>query len=284
MERLNMQINLESVEIIEYEKSFVAFLDVLGFKKMVLSRKTEDKQKIDQYFGIVNSAIKYLKNIDRKKKIGSIIISDSIILSVPHGSTKHDNLKILRSLCIAVGIIQQNLSLKNIWLRGAICSGFNYFNAERSQVVGPAFINAYILEDKSAINPRVIIDSQIINDFTFSNATDFIDAMNKSEEGGLKYSNWGSNILFNWSHPNGEPVNTIDQDVPLFIDYLSPLAEENGNKLIQIVENLEKNLYQSVSSYKKYRWVADYLRSIFKREILNDNLASSEATYRLSNL
>ena len=212
-----MDINLQAIECINYEKSYVAFLDVLGFKNLVLSKADRDKRKLEQYFGIVNSAIEYLKRIPSKRNIGSIIISDSVILSVPHGQDKLDNINKLRHLCVAVGIIQQYLALKDIWLRGAISSGDTYFSSEKSQIVGPAYINSYLLEGSSAISPRVILDSKIIEELNFSSATEFIQNMNKMDEGGLTYSNWGSSILYSWHYPDGQAVTLIEQDVALFI-------------------------------------------------------------------
>ena len=44
------------------------------------------------------------------------------------------------------------------------------------------------------------------------------------------------------------------------------------------------HIYKSTETYKKFRWVADYLRSIYKREIKDDNVASSEAFFRLDEL
>src|SRR5664280_1584701 len=170
-----MKINLDAVENISYEKGYVAFLDVLGFKNLVMSKRKDDKHKLEQYFGIVNSAIEYLKELRSKKNIGSIIISDSVILSVPQGQGKQDNINILRHLCVAVGIIQQHLALKDIWLRGAISSGNTYFNAEKSQIVGPAYINSFLLEGSAAISPRVVLDSKIIEELEFPSATEFIN-------------------------------------------------------------------------------------------------------------
>lgn len=279
-----MDIDLNATVSIQYEKSYVAFLDVLGFKNLVFSKKKTDKTKLDQYFGVVNSAIEYLSRIPSKKNIGSIIISDSVIFSVPHGQDIDDNMNRLRHLCVAVGIVQQYLGLKDIWLRGAISSGDTYFDSTKSQIVGPAYINSYLLEQNTAIWPRVVIDSKIIEELKFQSASQFIDAINQSDNGGLNFSNWGSTILFNWRYPDGKPVTLIDQDVALFIDYLSPVAEENGRNLIKVIKNIENNLYKSTVTYKKFRWVADYMRSICEREIKNDNVASSEARFRLDNL
>jgi hypothetical protein len=225
-----------------------------------------------------------LKSIPSKNDIGSIIISDSVILSVPHGQDNQDNINKLRHLCVAVGIIQQHMALKNIWLRGAISSGDTYFNSEKGQIVGPAYINSYLLEGSVAISPRVVLDTRIIEELEFSSATELIDSMNKMDTGGLDYSNWGSSILYSWYYPDGKAVTLIEQDIALFIDYLSPVVESNSQRLLKIIGNLESNMYKDSTTYKKFRWVADYMRSICIKEKKNDNIVSSGAYNRLNNL
>lgn len=279
-----IHFDLNARKNIQYRDSYVAFLDVLGFKSLVFSKQQHDKEKLEQYFGIVNEAIEYLKEIPAKSEIGSIIISDSIILSVNKSGNKEQDINILRHLSVAVGLIQMHLALKNIWLRGAISSGEAYFDSFNHQIVGPAYINAFLLEENLATNPRVIIDSKIIDELNFSSSAEFIDDVNKADFGGLNFSNWGSKILFEWSYPDGKPVTTIENDVPLFIDYLSPIAEKNGVELIHLVENIEKCIYKQTGTYKKYRWVVDYLKAVFHREMKNDNLISGEPDFRLNNL
>lgn len=277
-----MPINLDATQPIIYEKSFVAFLDVLGFKQMVQSRNQE---KLNQYFGIVNSAIDYLKSIPSKQEIGSIVISDSIILTVPHSEDRSENLNKIRQLCIAVGLIQQNLAVKGIWLRGAISSGDTYFNSEQNQIVGHAYINAYLLEEQLAVNPRVILDSKMIPDLGFSNAVKLIDALNSFDDGGLSYSNWGKRILFEWNYSDGTAVKEITQDLPLFIDYISPLIEKKERqKVKKIIDHIQKNMYLDTRVYSKYRWVADYMKALAKRGKLNDYPLTDKDNFTLSNL
>ena len=84
-------------EKLEFVDSFVAFLDILGFSKLVYSDDESELQKINFYFWIVE---KYLKNLqeeldeinkesidldsekDTLLKMDYIIISDSIIIAV----------------------------------------------------------------------------------------------------------------------------------------------------------------------------------------------------------
>lgn len=279
-----MGINLNAIEEINYQKNYVAFLDVLGFKNLVLSNNKKNHEKINQYFGIINSAIEYLKNIPIKSKIGSIIISDSIILSISHGNNIDENIERLLHLCIAVGLIQKNLALKNIWLRGAISSGDTYFNSVKNQIVGPAYINSYLLEKSLAITPRVILDSKIINELEFKSASELIKNINNSDDGGLNFDNWGSSILFKWSFPNGKPEILIQQDIPLFIDYLSPIVETNDQDLLNIIRNIEKSIYSDTKIYSKFRWISDYLKVLVEKEKLKNNSIQNEVICRIMNL
>ncbi|MBU3130556.1 hypothetical protein [Clostridium tagluense] len=272
------------IESIIYKESYVAFLDVLGFKELVLRDNTENRKRLNQYFNIVNSVINYIRSIDMKKDIGFIVISDSIIMSIHKGNSNVERLDRLRSLCIAVGLIQKRLALIDIWLRGGISSGKAYFNIEKNQIVGPAYINAYLLEESMAVFPRVLLDSKVINELGYSSASDLIDAINMSRDGGLEFYNWGSAILYNWHYPDGKSVTHLKQDVALFIDYLCPIVEEDTHELLTIIGNIEKSIYSDTRIYTKFRWVSDYLKSIALREQKNDNVIGDEAMYRLENL
>lgn len=135
------------------------------------------------------------------------------------------------------------------------------------------------------MNPRVILDSKIIPDLGFSNAVELIETLNSFNGERLKYSNWGERILFEWNYPNGSAVQEIPQDLPLFIDYISPLIE-NGErqKVKKIIGHVQKNMYLDTRVYSKYRWVADYMKALAKRGELNDYPLTDEDSFNLSNL
>ncbi len=266
---------------IEYENCYIAFLDVLGFKNIVMK---DNREKLNQYFRILNEVIEYIRGIESKKNIGFIVISDSIILSIPQGNTKEQKIETFRNLCIAVGLIQMKLATVDIWMRGGISCGDAYYNKDQNQIVGPAYINAYLLEENMAIYPRVIVDSKIIRELEYKSATEMIDCINMNEEGGLSFDNWGASILFNWYQPDGKQVTAIKQDIPLFIDYLFPLIEKQDSQLLEVIKNIEQNIYANTSIYSKYRWVADYLKALDISGQKRDIILGSEETYRLYNI
>lgn len=131
-----MRIDQNARENIIYSESYVAFLDILGFRNLVMSQKEEDRIKISKYLGIVDSAINYLHKIPAKSTIRTIIISDSVILSVTQENDIEQNRNLFRHLCIAVGLIQQILALQNLWLRGGISSGKAFFHDQKNKLLG----------------------------------------------------------------------------------------------------------------------------------------------------
>lgn len=292
------EIIQDNVIEIKYEDSFVAFLDVLGFTNLV---KNNETSKINTYLNQIEIAISYLKevsiidNID----IGYILISDSIIIYIEKKENVSENIKILKHLCIAIGFLQSYLSYQDIWLRGAISSGEAYFNQEKNQIIGKAYINAYLLENELVTNPQVILDNKIIKELGFKNSNDLIDVINDKKNGYLKLDNCGKTILYDWNE-----TNYIEQDFPLFIDYLSvsfnissetlyrSYCERKGKtkeELIRyfynlnsaIVLNIEKNIYSHTNLYAKYKWVTNYTLSLINK---NPNILNLEFKKRLERL
>lgn len=241
---------------IQYTNYYVAFLDILGFKKLAMSNKREDKQKIYAYFQIIKDITKVLKEIDQKKNIGSIVISDSVILTVPTDADQSNNINILRQLCIAIQKIQFKLAEMNIWLKGGVSSGKAYFNPDDSQVVGPAYINAYLLEESLALYPRVVLDNNLIKELKLESAQELIDKVNNANSSS-EYNALERNVLFQWMS-SGIHKSSLNKDVALFVDYLV-YAFENESKLKLIIKNIKNTIYLENGIYSKFRWVTDYL-------------------------
>ncbi|CAM3857150.1 hypothetical protein [Arcobacter cloacae] len=248
----------------KYENSYVAFLDVLGFKKLVFSKSKEDKKKIESYFEIVKSEISSLKTVDTKQDINYILISDSIIISIEQSQDETQKIENLRQLCIAVGKIQCKLALHNIWLRGAISSGETYIDSEEKQIVGAGYINAYLLEANHAIVPRVIIDNKIIYELELDSSDVLINKLNRTQHQYLFQWNWYGNHMIK-----------IEKDIPLFINYFHNIENDD---LLMVMNNIQENIYSDVTLYKKFKWVSDYLISYLyhKEKQLGSSMAYHE--------
>lgn len=231
----------------EYKNSYVAFLDVLGFKKLVFSKSEEDKRKIESYFEIVKNEIASLKKVDTKQNINYIVISDSIIISIHQTDNPEQNIENLGQLCMVIGKIQYKLALHNIWLRGAISSGETHIDSTEKQIVGVGYINAYLLEANHAIVPRVIIDNKIIDELKLDSSDVLINKLNGTQHQYLFQWNWYGNHMIK-----------IEKDIPLFINYFNNIENDD---LVKIMNNIQENIYSDVTLYKKFKWVSDYLVS-----------------------
>lgn len=238
---------MEKIEI-KYKKSFVAFLDVLGFKEII---KEKDLPKLDTYFNELKSIIEYLRKTIND--IECIVISDSIIITVPFDEVETNNFKKLNILCDHIMLLQYHLIKNDIWIRGAISFGDTY--CKDNQIVGQGYINAYLLEQE-AIYPRVILDSKIIYELRCGDSLKFIKCVNSRNSNGHKIKEDRTNVIYNYK----ENINNhLEQDVALFINYLDYFDK---NEEIEIIINyIRNNIYKNNSLYKKYKWVSNYLLS-----------------------
>jgi hypothetical protein len=239
---------------IGYSEYYVAFLDILGFKDLVLSETDGDKQIIDNYLKKIKEFINGNKEENTIPKLSVNAISDAIILAVPFGSEYQENISNLRRLCVAIQDIQYKLALEKIWLRGAISFGNAYISDGEKQIIGPAYIHAYLLEEKVAIYPRVILDSKLLGKLEMLSAQELITAINSLDEH-REDDPEKSNILFNWKNKS---ISEIERDVPFFIDYMVFCFTREG-ELQKIISAIEQSMYKNTAAYSKYRWLVDYL-------------------------
>lgn len=245
-----------------YTNSYVAFLDVLGFKQLVLSKNEKDKRKIEEYLFSVNNSIRELSQNELTKNVNAIVISDSIILSIEQSNNIQKNVEILKQLCVLVSLLQFTLAIKDIWLRGAISSGETYFDKKTNQIIGKGYIHAYELESTLAISPRVILDNKIIKELSFNNSSELISAM-KQDQLRLLYT-WPTEVTYGSVDAS---LFYLEKDVPLFIDYLDYLFHvQNDEDQETIYKNIRGNMHDHTDVYKKFKWVANYYISKLYQE------------------
>lgn len=147
----------------EYKDCYIAFLDLLGFKKLIADEETkcEDIVKVFDEIGkkcpvYINEEQRDLMDFSELKKK---IMSDSICLYVD--SSVDNSLAGLISTCdyLQVRLLRRK---PPVLLRGAIIKGEIY--AERDITFGPGLIKAYLLEEKTAKYPRIILTKELIDE------------------------------------------------------------------------------------------------------------------------
>ena len=229
-----------------YGDYYVAYLDVLGFRSLVMNE--DSLQRLNIYFEKVQSIRFELEQ--RKKPLKSVLISDAIVLAYPRGGKgTSEN---LREICLAISRTQLALAKEGIWIRGGLTVGKLDIRPESNIVVGPALVDAYLLEQK-AVYPRIIIDPRIIYDFS-TTRSDFIDLINRHST-----LDWQGNIVFKRSSESAASVD-LDSDA-MFIDYFSPLKSDFNSARDDVLWTIRDAIYKSHDQFPKYRWLAKYLLS-----------------------
>ncbi len=145
-----------------YQDRVVCFLDILGFRGLVAAtinaNGTEAMDCIEHLIKAFEH-INWLLDIDRPEEREGIEItqfSDSVVISfleTEESGVFHSLLKILW--------VQMGLGSMGILCRGAVTRGKLVHTSKF--LFGPGMVDAYVLESKAALYPRVILDESIIN-------------------------------------------------------------------------------------------------------------------------
>ena len=156
----NNFINMNST--FNYEQRIVAFIDILGFENIIKST-TKSQGELDNLGNALNYIHQYFISVQSNYPDPSTIqlsqFSDSIVISI---SMKNSNeaLAIFKHL----KTIQINLLNRKILLRGGIIKG-QLIHTDKI-LLGPGMINAYKLESKCALHPRIVIDPKVLWQFS----------------------------------------------------------------------------------------------------------------------
>lgn len=224
---------MENITNIKYEQKVVAFLDVLGFRNLVLLNKINPINTINH----INEAISHTVNIFKSEGPESVSIklfSDCFCIS----SDPSDLILMVREL----SFLQLSLATHNIFVRGAISAGAHFEND--TIIFSEGLINAYEFQSQNKF-PRIITDEKITNRM-------------KAEE-----SPYSSDELVEYL--------AIAPDGLFFLDYLQFLQqEETGGFMNELMEDHKKAIMKEISENKenhniieKYRWLSQYHNSKF---------------------
>lgn len=201
--------------------SIVAFVDILGFSEMV---KSDCEQSVDapQYFDILRLLNRETRDISA---CNVTQFSDSVIFSLPLSNENY--IKMIELLAE----YQLKLFLHSIICRGAVAYGKHY--VENEFVFSQALIEAYQLESKSAIYPRIILSDNLIEYFKPSMPV---------------------------------PQHTIkEKDGYYFVDYFANADIEETEKQLSSFNSSLVKFDKSVK--EKYYWLFDYWEYKFEKKL-----------------
>jgi len=229
-----------------YDDRVICFLDILGFRKHVADTINPDGTEVKDRTDLIISAFKRIReilDIDRPEERNGTEItqfSDSVVISFREykESGVFDNL-------LSIMWVQIDLVYKGILCRGAVTRGKLVHTPEL--LFGPGMVEAYSLESKAALYPRVILDESIIDIGTIAHAKhhlprhekDSIMKLLKKDSDGLYYIDY---ITAAQSELNDE-----ERDYPNYL-----------YRLQQIVKQGIEDKDPSISV--KYSWLREKLK------------------------
>jgi len=254
----------------QYEDRIIAFIDILGFRALINETVKDNviqQEKLNDLVEVLTLIKKEFGKVHKDAELPySFMItyfSDSIVLSVK----RHNNIGLLTIFEI-LKRIQIKLIERKILLRGGVVVG--KLIHQDNLILGPAMIEAYDLENKSALYPRITIDPDVM-------------------EMSVKEHELADN-LFAIKDYDYQKTFEIDFDNTYYIDYFSDVKEylEDGDE-IKYYKNLRSIVRNGVNRKDigiriKYMWMLkkfntakpSYIRDMAYKEFdeINEQVSS----------
>lgn len=150
---------------IKTEDYFIAYFDILGYKKIVSEGIINEKQ----FIGIIQEILQKVNKVINLKKqtkceFKFYCFSDNFLICIKCNNSEYaKQIHSLTSLIWIMQILQCSMiSLNKIFIRGSIVKGKLY--CDKNFVYGEGLINAYTLENNIAVYPRILIQKEIIDE------------------------------------------------------------------------------------------------------------------------
>jgi hypothetical protein len=139
-----------------YEQRYVAFVDILGFAKIVEKSQSDTSlvHKLNKALGGISRRAASARS--EKLRLEATTFSDTVVLSVPVTSDG------LLHMFQAIDDLSIDLLSMNMLFRGAIVRGMLMHSAEA--IFGPALVEAYNLETRVSFHPRIIVGKDVFGD------------------------------------------------------------------------------------------------------------------------
>lgn len=227
-----------------FRQSFCAYVDVLGFSEKI---KQNDLIYFNKYLQILNDELKHIEQTHDLSGKGGLksfelkIFTDNFVFGHPWFDQFGESE--LGNIFEVLSHIQFTFAKSDIFIRGAITMSDLYM--DENIVLGPALVDAYTLESKKAVSPRIILSDGVV-EVVDKHVRYYADQMSSPQ-----YHQY-----------------LIDLDGTYFVNYLfilfydatpsnAKLTEELNAHKAPIIQNLiiHKNNFKL---FEKYAWLASY--------------------------
>lgn len=183
-----------------YEQRIVAFIDILGFRALLDETVSKDGKdlpnRIDEVINAYES-IREIWDLDKKSETINLktysskqvtIFSDLIVVSFKAEEPSEVFFTLLEIKWLIMRLLNHR-----ILCRGAVTLGKLIHKNE--YIFGPALAEAYMLESKAALYPRVILDRNIVEagatfkskDHTSKQELEYVESLLERDSDGMYY-------------------------------------------------------------------------------------------------
>jgi hypothetical protein len=220
-------------------------------------------EKLQQFY---DKVFDYLHEKDRiydrfdtgeSSEFKKLIVSDAIVLSVKLPEALIDQIRCCARFFAAISLLQGLLAFEqDIWMRGSVSVGNLFIDETRNILVGPAFVQAYQLE-QNADYPRIIIDPRVCDRLSLTQNT-FRDRINAAGNGENLLPNTGIARMGRHAFP----YDAIQ------IDWFRHCFDR-GVQLDKFFSGLRRRMTSSQSLFEKSLKTGRYLRESCDFELHN---------------
>jgi len=170
-----------------YRKVLLTYLDILGFRELI-RQSALDASKVHEILNILRIAkrkgtrgIAAADSEGGTKTITRAVNFSDLILRITYIDQASDLIVRLNMELMKLAGIQCELTSQyGILLRGAISLGALYDNDDF--VFGPALVNSYELEERTAVFPRIVIASDLVEATTKETAQVWPSLVRRGED------------------------------------------------------------------------------------------------------
>jgi hypothetical protein len=214
----------------------VLFIDLLGVRAMNRGTQRQVQTRLVELDRAV--ARMYRGYLEPDSRWPAAFFSDTLVLAAPIESSEAEAAAI-DGLVIQATLLQLNLLASGFFVRGGLSVG--HFHIRDGLIFGPALADAYELESRHAVYPRIVLSKEA-------------ERCQRREHARLKRRGFTS-------HGN---VLLRDGDGWTFINYLDSLFDELDDPAVtleahrdRVVDRLGRHR-DDKRVWEKYRWVAEY--------------------------
>lgn len=232
-----------------FDLRFVAFLDILGFRKTV-EAKDCNVNKVANLLKLYSSM-----NQSPKDKNGNVIFHSTIsfsdfVIRISSDYSVGNWEPYLHGELMDLAIIQREMIKEGYLIRGGITFGQIHYSDESKEMdiaFGPAFNRAYDLESKCSKAPRIIIDPLLMKNRIWPGFSNLV----RRDPDGAKYVDYLYEMF------------RSQEFRPLY-------PEINGRERIKFIREHKKLILKHLASNEninirmKYMWLAQYHNSTIK--------------------